>query len=103
MLVVVDLDGGVDAAADADVFDGAIPARDAEGEVLLWLQVRIEADDVVGLGAVEFERLGGGAFLELEGEDAHADEVAAVDALEALGDDDLDAEQVGALGGPITA
>ena len=41
------------------------------------------------------------AVLEHERHDAHADEVGAVDALEALRDDGLDAEQVGALGGPV--
>ena len=40
-------------------------------------------------------------MLELEGEDSHADEVGAVDALVALGDDEADAEEAGALGGPV--
>lgn len=39
--------------------------------------------------------------LELEGQDAHADEVASVDTLVALSDDSVDALEVGALGGPI--
>ena len=42
-----------------------------------------------------------GAFLEAEREDAHADEVGAVDALEALRDDGLHAEQARALGRPV--
>src|SRR6478735_7879740 len=37
----------------------------------------------------------------LQRDDAHADEVGAVDALVALGDDGLDAEQARALGGPV--
>ena len=41
--------------------------------------------------------------MELQGQHAHADQVGAVDALEALGDDGPDAEQGGALGGPVTA
>ena len=38
---------------------------------------------------------------ELQRDDAHADQVRAVDALERLDDDGLDAEQAGALGGPV--
>src|SRR6478752_1345127 len=39
---------------------------------------------------------------ELQGQDAHADQVGAVDALVALRDDSLDTQQCGALGGPVT-
>ena len=38
---------------------------------------------------------------ELEGDDAHADEVAAMDAFEAFGHDGADAEQAGSFGGPV--
>ena len=41
--------------------------------------------------------------LELQRQHAHADQVAAVDALEALGDHGLDAQQQRALGGPVAA
>jgi hypothetical protein len=47
----------------------------------------VEAHDVVGLGAVELQRLRRRAVLELQRQHAHADEVGAVDALEALGHD----------------
>ena len=93
MLVVVDLDGRIDAAGDGDVLHGAVFARDLEREVLLGLEVRVEAHDVVGLAAVELQGLRGVTFLELQREHAHADEVAAVDALEALRHDDFHAEQ----------
>ena len=52
-----------------------------------------EADNIEALGAVELEGLARGAVLELQRQHAHADEVGAVDALEALDDDRLDAEQ----------
>src|ERR671921_146696 len=45
--------------------------------------------------------LGGLAGRELERDDAHADEVGAVDALVGLGDDRLDAQQGRALGRPV--
>ena len=49
-------------------------------------------------------RLGGRvALVELQWDHAHADEVGAVDALEALGDDGAHAEERRALGGPVAA
>src|SRR3546814_9949510 len=60
----------------------------------------LQADDVEGLRAVEAERLRVLAVLELQREHAHADQVGAVDALEALGDHGLDAQQDRALGRP---
>jgi len=41
--------------------------------------------------------------LEVAGQDAHADQVGAMDALEGLGDDGLHAEQRGALRCPVAA
>ena len=38
---------------------------------------------------------------ELQRDDAHADQVGAVDAFERLGDDRADAQQAGALGRPV--
>ena len=75
MLVVINLDGGIDAAGNGDGFALAIGAGDAKGEVLLRLEARAQAEDVVGFGAVEFQGLRGGAFFELQRQDAHADEV----------------------------
>ena len=59
--------------------------------------------DVEGLVAVDAERLPRVARLELQRQHAHADQVRAVDALEALRDHRLDAEQLRALGGPVAA
>ncbi len=101
--VVFDFDGGVDAAGDGDVLLAAVGTGDAEGEGLARLEVVVQADEAVGLGAVEAEGLGGGAFLEAAGEDAHANEVAAVDAFEAFGDDGAHAQQARAFGGPVAA
>src|SRR5699024_23818 len=55
-----------------------------------------------GLGAVESERISGFAGGELQRQNTHADQVRAVDTLEALGDDGFDTEQLGALGSPVT-
>src|SRR5690606_40469386 len=60
-----------------------------------------DALDVVDLGAVQPQRLGRLALRELQRDDAHADQVRAVDALERLGDDRPHPEQPGALGSPV--
>jgi len=54
-------------------------------------------------GLLAGEAVAGGilAGQELQRQDAHADEVGAVDALEAPGDHGADAEQQGALRGPV--
>src|SRR6185437_8981577 len=57
--------------------------------------------DRVFLFAGEAESRGSLALAELEREDAHSDEVGAVDPLEALGDDRADSEQDGALRRPV--
>ncbi len=101
MAVVFDLDGGVDAGGDGHFVLGAVGAMDHEGQGLARGQVVAQAEDIEGLRAVEFQGLGGCAVRELTGEDAHADEIRAMDALEALGDDGADAEQARAFGGPV--
>ncbi len=60
------------------------------------------AEHVEGLGAVDAQRLAVHAFLELQRQHAHADQVGAVDALEAFGRDRFHTSQAHALGGPVT-
>src|SRR5215207_7197948 len=100
--VVFDLDGRVDAQRHRHLALRAVGAADAERHVLPGPDLAaLEPRDVDGLRAVEPEGLGVDVVLELEGEDDHADEVRAVYALEALGDDGLDAEQESPLRRPV--
>src|SRR5690606_25650381 len=62
----------------------------------------VETDDLVALLARQAERLRVLAFLEHERQHAHADEIRAMDTLEALGDHRLHAEQHRALGSPVS-
>ena len=101
MLIVVNFNGRINAAADVHVFHAAILARDLQREILLRLDVRVEADDVVGLGAVELLGLRVHAFLELQGQHTHAHQVAAVDAFETLRHDCFHSQQIGAFSRPI--
>ncbi len=103
MAVVVDFDGGVDTEFDRLLNFGAVFAGDGEGDILAGLDAVAESGDVVSFGAFEVECLRADAFGELKREDAHADEVGAVDAFEALSYDSFDAEEAGAFGGPVAA
>lgn len=104
MLEVGALAGGVD--AHHRVEDGLLAIGGDCGDLDgLRGHVVVERRDALegeGLLTGETERIGVLPGGELQREDAHADEVGAVDPLVALGDDDLDAQQRGALGGPVT-
>ena len=81
------------------------PSRSArwmrQGQLHARLQSGGDAERCRALAAVELEGLAVGAVLELQRQHAHADEVGAVDALEALDDHGADAEQSRALGRPV--
>src|SRR5699024_10708516 len=102
--VVVGLTGCVDADHTVEVDAGAVVLRrrdldSGRGRALVELRDTFDGE---GLGAVETERLSRLAGGELQRQDAHADEVRAVDALEALRDDGDDTEQRRAPAGPGT-
>jgi hypothetical protein len=100
VLVVVDLDRRVDAQRHRQLLAAAIGARHHQLRVASRSQQRI-GNHVDQLVALQAQRLPGVAPLELQGQNAHADQVAAVDALEALGDHGLDAQQLRTLGRPV--
>src|SRR6202011_6224139 len=60
-----------------------------------------DAGDIEDLGAVEAKRLGRFALRELQRDDAHANQIGAVDAFERLGNDGPHPEQSGPLGCPV--
>ena len=59
-------------------------------------------DDVESFGAVDCERLAVDPRLKLQRQRAHADQIGAVDTLEAFGHDRFHACQAHAFGGPVT-
>src|ERR671910_587195 len=97
---VLDLDRRVHAGLDLELFGLAVVARSPDGQLGAGRDL-CETRDVEGLSAGQTQGVGALAFRKLEGEDAHADQVRAVNALEALGDDGLYAEQERALSGPV--
>jgi len=103
MFEVIHFNRRVDAQQQGDFFLAAVFAFDDEGGVLLRFDFAVQAFEAEGFFAGEAEGLNAVAAFELQGEDAHADQVGAVDAFEALGDDGFYAQQLRAFGGPVAA
>ena len=74
---------------------------DAEDGLLHGLEVVVDAEDVEGGVGEVFDFFVVVLVDEVAGQDTHADEVGAVDALEGFRDDGFHTEEVGALGGPV--
>ena len=68
---------------------------------LARLYVIVQANDVECFTACNAKRFPALSFLELERQNAHADQVGAVNPLEAFGDDGFDAKQERAFGCPV--
>ena len=73
MLVIVDLDGCIDPASDWHILDLAIRAGDAQSQILLRLEVRVQAEHIVEFVAIELVRLRVCALLKLQGQHDHPD------------------------------
>src|SRR5262245_12607354 len=102
VLVVIDLDRRIYAQLHRDLFSGPVRAAYDQRDILLRPDPAVESDDVESFRAVEVERLRADAFFELQRQHAHSDQVAAVNPLEALGDDRAHAQQPRPLRRPIT-
>src|SRR5581483_7057037 len=76
--VVIDLDRRVDAQAQRDGGSLAVGVRDAHEHLLAGLEVFVDTDKIECFRAIEFERLGVGAFGELQWKHTHTDEVRAM-------------------------
>lgn len=100
MLVVGDFLGSIDAGDGLERFLSAIVGFGAHGDRFFRFQRR-DAFDGEGFVAGEAERFASLAGFEFEGQNAHADEIAAVNSLVAFGNDGADAEKARALGGPV--
>src|SRR5215207_528391 len=99
VLEVGDLVRGVDPdlRLEGDLIRAVAVGGDLDGLRLAVLEIA----HVEGLLAGQAERLDRLALRELEWQDAHPDQVGAVDPLEALGHHRADAEQRGSLRGPV--
>src|SRR5439155_18283054 len=89
--VVLDVVGGIDPRDRLELARTTVLRRDAHGERLAGREAAGDPGHLVGLAARQPERGGVLAAPELERQDAHADEIAPVNALVALGDHGADA------------
>src|SRR3954465_13578480 len=101
MSEIVELSLGVQAREQAQAFALAVRARNRALERAAGRDAAADTHDVDDLVTLESARLARHACRELERQDAHPDEVRAVDALEAPGDDRAHAKEPRALRRPI--
>src|SRR2546427_3023290 len=101
VLVVVHLDRRVDAHEQRNFLHAAVGSPDHQRRVLLRPDLALDAANVYGLVAFDAERRDRVAAFELEGEHTHADEVRAMDALEALHDHRAHPQEQRALRRPV--
>src|SRR5580704_5606901 len=101
VFVVIDFFGGVDAGDYGEFLLAAVGGFRGDLNVFARREScdAFDVEDFVASEAVGVARF---AWLEFERENAHADEVAAMDALVAFGDDGAGTEQARAFGGPVT-
>src|SRR5688572_23291598 len=99
MLEVLALFRRVDAHADFEL-DRRARGRSCDDSDD-FRRAAVQPDDLECLLAAQAQRLRVLAFLELQRQHTHADQVRAMDALEALGDHGFYAEQHRALGSPV--
>ena len=101
MAVVVPLGWRVDAAGDRELFHLAVVTCRPHAEILSQLEPRRDPAKIELLESREAERLEIYAGLELQRNDAHADQVASMNALIALCDGCFDAEESRSFRRPV--
>src|SRR5690606_19735705 len=101
MQVVIDFGGRVDTKQHADLLRGSVRTVDDKGDILLRSDTVFDAGDVVGFFSGDSQSINAIFALELQGQNSHSHEVAAVDALETARDDGLDTQQLGTFGRPV--
>src|SRR5438874_10995885 len=102
VLIVGHLDRAIPSGDRREGEGGTILSRHFHGHFLARHEVVLNALDIVDLSACEPERFFVLTRFELQREDAHADEVAAVNTLEAFSNHSTHAQQQWPLGRPVT-
>lgn len=99
MAVIVALFGSVDAHPNLKGGDFAVVAASSDSDGARFGIFQIA--EIEGLATAQAQALRVLAVRELAGQHTHADEVGAVNAFEALGDNCFDTQQHRAFGGPV--
>src|SRR5262245_10865656 len=101
MPIVIQFRRGIDAADYLELGDFAVIGGRLYSEFLSQLESGRDASHIELLESRQTERLKILAGLELQRHDAHADQVAAVNAFKALRDRRFDAQEPRSLGRPV--
>ncbi len=101
--VIVHFHIGVQHRGDLEFQDRVVDPGCLDGQYRFGCHIAAQAFDVEFLIALQAKRFGVLAVHEFQGQDAHAHQVGAVDALEGLGDDSFHALQQRTLGRPVAA
>ena len=101
VLVIVQLIRRIDTADQRHALKPAVRRNDLREQTLMRFQVAVQAANGDKLVTLEAERLPRGVLLEHQRDDAHADKVGTVNALERLRDHRAYAEQNRSLRRPV--
>src|SRR5579862_9013425 len=101
MAEIFELVERVDAAEQLHLIDRATGAVNTADELGARLQALGDAQNIETLGALELQALAVHALLELQRQHRHADEIGAMNALEAFDDHGAHAQELRALGRPV--
>src|SRR6266849_7018013 len=91
--IIFELVERIDAAQQRDALQRAIAGHDFRRQLLAWFQIPLQPAYGYRLVTLHPDRLPGRAILEGQRQHTHADQIGAMDALEALADHGADAEQ----------
>ena len=75
MLVIINLNGRINAASHRYRSHLPVPARQAQIQILLRFKARAQTQHVEPFRPVQLERLGIRALFELQGQHSHTDQV----------------------------
>src|SRR5262249_42794547 len=101
VLVILNFYSSVYTQFNLHLFSLSVRSLNFEAYILLGLEAAAQSDDVKHLRAIQPEGLCCCPFLELQGQHAHANQIASMNSFKAFRDDSLDAEQTSSFRCPI--
>src|SRR5262245_49535177 len=97
VLVIIHLDRRIAPKPDLDLLTFAVRAMNHKRHILARLDARLDPEQIKRLSAIELQRSRAHIVFELARQHTHSDEIAAMNALEALRNHSLHTEQTSSL------
>ena len=101
MPVVLNLIRRVDPAQQFNLFGRAISPGDLAGHIHARVNTILDAGDVENLSTIQLEDFPVLAFIKLQGQHTHTNQIGAVNTLEAFNDNGFDTEQPRTFSRPV--